>query len=318
MTQEKGVTIRGAQVLSLPDEGLFRKELDAVNRFQAIVHANLIKDQDYGIIPGTQKPTLLKPGAEKIAKLLGLADHYSIIDQKEDWDKPFFRYLIKCSLVNVLGDTTVSEGLGECNSYESKYRWRWFSERDLPAGVDKSKLVSQERHSRAGGKWMMYRFENDDIFSQVNTILKMAKKRALVDAVLSAGRLSNIFTQDMEDITPLSEEKTEPELSPIRRRVIDKLEGKPEAPTSTPEDAPSGIGEEANSKPTSNIDPVWLEETLNIIKWSGATAKSWLKANLKVDANPEEGMLAVCARLSTDKLQIFTQKLADLREASGR
>ena len=34
-------------------------------------------------IPGTNKPTLLKPGAEKIAKLLGLADSYEIMDRQE-------------------------------------------------------------------------------------------------------------------------------------------------------------------------------------------------------------------------------------------
>ena len=236
--QEKGVAIREGQVLSLPDEGTFRKEIEAVNRFQAIVHANLIKDQDYGVIPGTQKPTLLKPGAEKVAKLLGLADHYVILNQTEDWNKPFFRYLIKCSLVNVLQDTTTSEGLGECNSYESRYRWRWLSERDLPAGVDKIRLVSQERHSKAGGKWKVYRFENEDIFSQVNTILKMAKKRALVDAVLSAGRLSNIFTQDMEDIPPLAEEKA------------------PEAQTSTPASGKKqGISPAASAK-VGETDPL--------------------------------------------------------------
>jgi len=185
--------------LALPDEQTFRRDIQAINRFQQVVRANMVPGQDYGVIPGTQKPTLLKPGAEKIAKLLGLADLYDIIDRQEEWDKPFFRYLVKCSLTSVASGATISEGLGECNSMESKYRWRWIGERDLPSGVDKSKLVSQERRSKTGGHWMMYRLENEDIFSQVNTILKMAKKRALVDAALSAGRLSNVFTQDLED-----------------------------------------------------------------------------------------------------------------------
>jgi hypothetical protein len=48
--------------------------------------------------------------------------------------------------------------------------------------------------------------DNEDIFSQVNTLVKMAKKRALVDATLSAGRLSNVFTQDIEDMEPISGE----------------------------------------------------------------------------------------------------------------
>jgi len=186
--------------LALPDEAQFRQDIQAINRFQAIVHQNLVSDQDYGIIPGTTKPTLLKPGAEKIAKLLGLSDQYEIVDRQEDWNKAFFRYLVKCKLIHVISQSLISEGLGECNSMESKYRWRWLSERDLPAGIDKTKLIAQERTAKTGGHWTVFRFENDDIYAQVNTILKMAKKRALVDAALSAGRLSNVFTQDMEDI----------------------------------------------------------------------------------------------------------------------
>lgn len=45
-----------------------------------------------------------------------------------------------------------------------------------------------------------YRIPNDDIYSLVNTILKMAEKRALVAATLIAVNASDYFTQDMEDI----------------------------------------------------------------------------------------------------------------------
>ncbi len=186
--------------LALPDEATFKRDIQAINRFQQVVHSTMVRDLDYGIIPGTQKPTLLKPGAEKIAKLLGLSDQYEIMDRSEEWQQAFFRYLIKCRLVHVATGDVISEGLGECNSMESKYRYRWVGERDLPSGVDKSKLVSQERRSKTGGHWTVYRLDNDDIYSLVNTILKMAKKRALVDAALSAGRLSDVFTQDIEDI----------------------------------------------------------------------------------------------------------------------
>lgn len=222
--------------LTLPDEATFRTNIQAINRFQQVVHSTMVKDLDYGVIPGTNKPTLLKPGAEKIAKLLGLADQYAIMDKSEDWGKPFFRYLIKCQLVYVANGVVISEGLGECNSYESKYRYRWLSERDLPAGTDKEKLVSQERKSKAGGHWTVYRFDNDDIFSQVNTILKMAKKRALVDAALSAGRLSDVFTQDIEDmvttpaevtqVEPEKQEQTDqkPELPPFKRCDIHNVD----------------------------------------------------------------------------------------------
>jgi len=205
--------------LTLPDEEQFRNDMQAINRFQQIVHSTMIVDLDYGIIPGTQKPTLLKPGAEKIAKLLGLSDQYEILDKAEDWDKPLFRYLIKCQLIHLATNAVISEGLGECNSMEGKYRWR-DSKRKCPMCGAETIIKGKEQY---GGGWICFtkiggcgakwddgdpeiesqtigRVENEDIYSQVNTILKMAKKRALVDAALSAGRLSDIFTQDMEDI----------------------------------------------------------------------------------------------------------------------
>jgi hypothetical protein len=45
-----------------------------------------------------------------------------------------------------------------------------------------------------------YRVPNEDIYSQVNTILKMAEKRALVAATLVTVNASDFFTQDMEDL----------------------------------------------------------------------------------------------------------------------
>jgi len=210
--------------LALPNEQQFRQDIAAINRFQQVVHSNMVAGQDYGVIPGTTKPTLLKPGAEKIAKLLGLSDQYEIMDKAEDWQAAFFRYLIKCRLIHVPTGTVISEGLGECNSMESKYRYRWVGERDLPPGVDKSKLVSQERRSKTGGHWTVYRLDNEDIYSQVNTILKMSKKRALVDAALSAGRLSEVFTQDIEDMN-IAE--------PVIEGEIEEVEAKPKTDLAT-------------------------------------------------------------------------------------
>ncbi len=44
------------------------------------------------------------------------------------------------------------------------------------------------------------RKENPDIADTYNTVLKMAKKRAFVDASLTATAASDIFTQDVEDM----------------------------------------------------------------------------------------------------------------------
>jgi hypothetical protein len=102
----------------------------------------------------------------------------------------------------------VSEGFGEFNSMESKYRYRWLWPKELPDDFDRNNAVTRKVKD---GKVTQYRVDNDDIYTQVNTLIKMAKKRALVDAALSAGRLSNVFTQDIEDIQDAVRAETEPE-----------------------------------------------------------------------------------------------------------
>ena len=288
---------KNISVLALPDEQQFRRDMQAINRFQQVVHATMVKDLDYGVIPGTQKPTLLKPGAEKIAKLLGLSDQYEIMDRNEDWQKPFFRYLIKCRLVHIAGNAVISEGLGECNSMESKYRWRWVGERDLPAGIDKPKLVSQERHSKTGGHWTVYRLDNEDIYSQVNTILKMAKKRALVDAALSAGRLSDVFTQDVEDMKEAIESEAEPML---------KVKLASEVTTQIQETVPpSGI--------IHNINVDDLTQQIKEVKWIKAW-RSWLTNTFKVTVPQDMSLADALSLLSLEQAHQFAGKINELYE----
>ena len=213
----------GEQGLALPDENQFKKDILAITRFQQIVRANMIEGHDFGVFPGITKPTLFKPGAEKIAKLLGLADHYQLLTEVEDWEHAFFHYKIKCSLVTLSG-FVVSEGIGSCNSKETKYRYRWLKESDLPEGINKSKVFMEWRTTKTGGKFPMYRIDNDEIFSLTNTILKMAKKRALVDASLSAGRLSDLFTQDIEDLNIAPNEEELPN-EDVKQTTSDKVVG---------------------------------------------------------------------------------------------
>ena len=251
-----------ADIIDL-DPNETKRKLEAIAQFQGIVRRELIDGHDFGTIPGTNKPTLLKPGAEKLAKLLNCYDEYEIIERIEDWEKPLFRYLVRCTLIDMATGTKVSSGLGECNSYESKYRYRWVDESNLPLGVQKDLVKSRdgrktvfefdfalekremtgpygkpreywdafdkaikdgtarrlEKETKSKKKFFghemtigttQYQVPNPDIFDQVNTILKMSKKRALVDAALSAGRLSDLFTQDLDDFAEYEPAQAEP------------------------------------------------------------------------------------------------------------
>ena len=209
--------------LMLPDVQKTEGQLRAIRAFQEACQRHLIDGMDFGVIPGTGKPTLLKPGAEKIVRLLGLADEY-VVQSEKNWDKPLFAFQVTCLLRHLGSGQLVATGVGECNSMEARYRWRQANRR-CPECDAEAIIKGKVEY---GGGWLCFgkrggcgakfadgssviegqqtgRVENDDIFSQVNTILKMAKKRAMVDAALSVGRLSNIFTQDIEDMAPAND-----------------------------------------------------------------------------------------------------------------
>lgn len=190
----------------------------------------MVRDLDYGVIPGTDKPALYKAGAEKLAEFYGYAPTVKAVDHQEGADG-FYLCRVTIALVSKTTGTTVAEGVGEANTFESRYRWRWVYEDKLPRGFDVTGLQYREGTNRRG-TWRQYRVQNDDMHSLWNTVLKMAKKRALVDAVLSATRSSGLFTQDAEEFDawmdedrPAASGGTVPEKAPIAEPGINGGDG---------------------------------------------------------------------------------------------
>ena len=192
-------------------------------KFQEFIKGYLREGEDFGTIPGTPKPTLLKPGADKLCEIYGLTDTYEITNRVEDWDRGLFDYEIRCTLSKRDG-TKWAEGIGSCNSFEGRYRWR-DAKRKCPNCGGESIVKGKPEYIKKDGSgyWLCYakkggcgalfkmgdqliesqeigKVLNEDIATQKNTILKMAKKRAKIDATLAATRSSGVFTQDMEDI----------------------------------------------------------------------------------------------------------------------
>ncbi|HYN88260.1 MAG TPA: hypothetical protein VER55_07010 [Ardenticatenaceae bacterium] len=199
---------------------------EAVARFDAVVEfvQTVMKpDVDFGVIPGTSKPSLLKPGAEKLCTLFGFTSRFEIVEMIEDWTgesfggEPLFYYLYRCQLWR--GDLLVAQADGSCNSWETKYRYRK-ADRLCPICGQAAIIKGRPEY---GGGWLCFakkggcgakfkdsdqriesqevgRVPNRDIADQVNTIQKMAQKRSLVSAVLIAVNASEFFTQDMEDL----------------------------------------------------------------------------------------------------------------------
>lgn len=148
-------------IIESVDLNKMNRQVQAISDFQNLVQSQFQQDHDFGVIPGTKKPTMLKPGAEKLIMLMGMTSEFFVVDQTRDFENGFFQYQIKCVLKS--GGVTITEGLGSCNTKERKYL-------------------------------------RQDPYTMDNTVLKMAKKRALIDAALMVGALSDVFTQDIEDM----------------------------------------------------------------------------------------------------------------------
>ena len=186
----------------LPTRAEAAEGFTAIAEFQQACQQYMVKGVDFGSpFPGSDKMSLLKPGAEKVCRLAGVADLYEVLESICDYDKGLRMVTIRCNLTNLATDQIVTSGLGECSSYESKYRYRWVYIREVQElGLVVGSLLSRTRTGRNGGEYTQYRLENADIVDQFNTVVKMARKRSLVDAALGIARLSEIFTQDGDDL----------------------------------------------------------------------------------------------------------------------
>lgn len=183
------------------------------------VQTCMVQGTDYGEIPGTAKPTLLKPGAEKLVDLFRCTPEFILEQGTTDFERPLFYYRFKVRLFSEAAGRVLAEGVGSANSREARYRWR-NGQRKCPACGKEAIIQGKEEW---GGGWVCFkkkggcgekfktgdkaienqlvgRAENEDIADLDNTILKMAKKRALVDGAIALARCSDLFTQDLEDL----------------------------------------------------------------------------------------------------------------------
>jgi hypothetical protein len=104
------------------------------------------------------KPSMFKPGAEKVTGMLGLTAHYPTLKDYEQTalsGVAIKHIILRCELRDASG-RVVAEGVG-ARSLEQDY-------------------------------------------GDLNKALKMSEKSALIDSTLRAGGLSEVFTQDLEDM----------------------------------------------------------------------------------------------------------------------
>jgi len=167
---------------------------------QRVMAAVMKKDVHYGVIPGTKKPTLYKPGSEAILSTFRIAVIPEIQDLSTG-DEIRYRILAKGTTPDGI---IVGCGVGECSTNEEKYKWR-----SAVCDEEFDETPEDRRRNKWGMKWndktrrkekgkiQQVRTEPADL---ANTVLKMAKKRAQIDLTLTATGASDVFDQDIEDL----------------------------------------------------------------------------------------------------------------------
>lgn len=188
------------------------------NTIKEFTHTVLKEGVDYGAIPGAagDKKVLWKSGAEKLCALFNFAVSLEAVSVLEDWDKGLFYYRYRATITQA--GVIIADSEGSCNSREKKYRYRK-AERLCPECNQPTVIKGKEEY---GGGWLCWKkpggcgakfpagdkritgqeaglVENPEPYELVNTIQKMAQKRAMVAAVLIAVGASELFTQDLED-----------------------------------------------------------------------------------------------------------------------
>lgn len=200
-------------------ESLKRRDRNRKALIRAI-QKSLVDGVDYGSIPtkrGPSKPSLRKPGAEKICGFLGVsvrfpnAQRYEVAASQGVLIK---QVVLRCELRDSSGHV-LAEGVGA---------------RDI--GKDQGDL---------------------------NKSLKMAAKSAHIDATLRLAGLSEVFTQDLEDMV---------------REMLDQASTPAEAPKVPNLPPPSTLPESGRRKLEASISSYGLER---------GRVKSWVKTKWNID-----------------------------------
>lgn len=169
-----------------------------INAIQTVTRSKMIENVHYGVIPGTKKPTLYKAGSEMLLTMFQIGATVDVLDLSTP-DR--IKYRVTVTGVHTPTGRAIGQGIGECSSGEEKYKWRnAVCDEEYDATPENMRRIKWSR-GQGGSTYQskQIRTTPDDLG---NTVLKMAKKRAQIDMTLTALGVSDLFSQDIEDLPP--------------------------------------------------------------------------------------------------------------------
>lgn len=173
--------------------------LAQVQIIQEIMQSIMKEGTHYGKISGQN--SLWKPGAEKLMLTFRISNKLIIEDLSNQDER---RYRVRCIAEHINTGSFLGEGVGECSSNEEKFKWReQICSKEFEETPDNKKRILWKK-----GTWKNGRLSDPYKVYQImvpcedtgNSVLKRAKKRALVDMILTVTAASDVFVQDLEDL----------------------------------------------------------------------------------------------------------------------
>lgn len=195
-----------------------------LDKIQELTRKAMVKGIDYGIIPGTgSKPTLLKPGAEKLCVMFRFAPEYKT--EKHFHTDGHLTVECTCKILD-LGGSFLGEASAMCSTRESKYRYRGGAR--LCPTCQKPAIIKGRKEY--GGGWLCFakkggcgakfpdaddrimgqseaKVENPDLADSYNTVLRIAEKRALIGAVRLVTGSSALFDEEIPNVNEREPER---------------------------------------------------------------------------------------------------------------
>jgi len=191
-TTENNLPVQALQMLPV---SAIKERVAAI---QQIMRDGMVEGQDYGKIPGCgPKPTLLKPGSEKILFTFRLAPDPLVEDLST---QDTYRYRVTVKLYEIDSGKFLGAGVGEASTDEEKYAWRKaICDEEFDATPESRRRIKFGVNRSTGEIYQAKQVRTNPADS-ANTVLKMSKKRAIIDATLTVTAASEVFTQDLEEI----------------------------------------------------------------------------------------------------------------------
>ena len=225
--------LKSPHAAALPQEAVEMIQQIALQRQMVLTLLDevLVEGKDYGTIPGTDQPTLLQPGAQKIVRLLRLRPRATTTYEALRGDHRDYKAVVE--LIDDVGEVQVT-WTRSCNTLESKYRYRY--EDPVCPQCGETAIRANQKFGEKGGHYCWKKIggcgatfrkgeirddrrrkiENPDVAEQWSTVEAMAQKRAFVNACNAHAACSDVFTVEGGG---MENEEPDPEIKQLMERL---------------------------------------------------------------------------------------------------